>query len=124
MLLHFLGSSTAQQCLAQPREVRKEATVGTVQCVTQDYLTLFYFISMEENRCVFVVSDWLERRTPKYFLTITLTLFIVMMARVFNLVNRCGSMRLRVCLNEKGISQMETFHIVLPLTITIVVKQD
>ncbi len=37
-----LGSSPAQQSIAQPRQVRKEATVGNQFCVTQGNLTSFF----------------------------------------------------------------------------------
>jgi hypothetical protein len=37
----YLGSSPAQQNIAQPRQVRKEATVGKQFCVTQGSLTSF-----------------------------------------------------------------------------------
>jgi len=39
----FLRSSPVQQLVAQPRQVRKEAAVGTRFCVTQGSLTSLYF---------------------------------------------------------------------------------
>ncbi len=38
----YLGSSPAQQSIAQPRQVRKEATVSNQFCVTQGNLTSFF----------------------------------------------------------------------------------
>jgi len=37
-----LGSSPAQQSIAQPRQIRKEATVSNQFCVTQGNLTSFF----------------------------------------------------------------------------------
>jgi len=42
VLLVYLGSSPAQQNIAQPRQVRKEATVSNQFRVTQGNLTSFF----------------------------------------------------------------------------------
>ena len=57
VLFVHLGSSPAQQSIAQPRQVRKEATVGKQFCVTQGSLTSFLIFNTYGR------SRWLNRST-------------------------------------------------------------